>query len=203
MLKVCAWNTRGLNNPLKQKVLSLVHTQNLGLIGLVETKLHSTNLDSAIRHCVPATWLYVHNCGTDVVARIVVAGNPQVMTVSLLFSSPQLLVVRVVWLECHKDFCVSIIYGHNCVVARRQSWSDMNLVGGVVGNDPWLQMGDFNVVQKTNERLEGFDRAVSTEFNDCLASLEMDDTLAKGFWHTWTNKHGGLGANMSKNLIGL
>ncbi|KAI8558971.1 hypothetical protein RHMOL_Rhmol04G0137800 [Rhododendron molle] len=66
-----------------------------------------------------------------------------------------------------------------------------------VGNDPWLQLGDFNVVRKTNERLEGFDTA-STEFIDCLASLEMDDMLAKGFWYTWTNKRGGLGANMSK-----
>lgn len=142
--------------------------------------------------------MHVHNCGTDVVARIVMAWDPQVMTVSLLFSSPQIVVARVVGLECHKDFCVSIVYGHNCVVARRQLWHDMQLVGGAVGTDPWLQMGDFNVVRKANERLEGFDRAASTEFNDCLDSLEMDDMMAKGFWYTWTNKRGGLGANMSK-----
>lgn len=48
------WNIRGLNNPLKQKVVaSFVCLHKLCLFGLVETKMRAENLVSAVKFSFP------------------------------------------------------------------------------------------------------------------------------------------------------
>ncbi|KAH7848411.1 hypothetical protein Vadar_002431 [Vaccinium darrowii] len=68
----------------------------------------------------------------------------------------------------------------------------------LVGTGAWLQLGDYNVVRKMAERMEGFHNDAAVEFNDCLYDLELEDMPAKGFWYTWTYKRGGLGDNKSE-----
>lgn len=63
---------------------------------------------------------------------------------------------------------------------------------------PRLQMGDFNTVRLSSERLLGFDSLAASEFNQCLSDICQDDLPIKGFWYTWTNKRGGAGDNKSK-----
>ncbi|KAH7833845.1 hypothetical protein Vadar_010387 [Vaccinium darrowii] len=92
-------------------------------------------------------------------------------------------------------------YGHNnrpqqpktnlikfSVNLLRSQWSDMKS----------LHAGDFNVVRKPFERLDGFDSTATTEFNSCIDFLNMDDLPTKGFWYTWSNKRGGDGDNKSR-----
>lgn len=50
----------------------------------------------------------------------------------------------------------------------------------------------------TYERLEGFDGAAASDFNDCLNAISMQEMVTKGFWFTWSNKRGGLGDNKSR-----
>ncbi|KAH7859435.1 hypothetical protein Vadar_001105 [Vaccinium darrowii] len=68
----------------------------------------------------------------------------------------------------------------------------------MAGNRAWIQMGDFNSVRLTSERLVGFDAKAADEFNDCLTYISQDDLPSKGFWFTWTNKRGGSGDNKSR-----
>lgn len=54
-----------------------------------------------------------------------------------------------------------------------------------------MQIGDFNVVRRHSERLEGFDHNAATDFNNTLDFINMDDMFSKGFWYIWSNKQGG------------
>ncbi|KAG5526206.1 hypothetical protein RHGRI_032472 [Rhododendron griersonianum] len=91
-----------------------------------------------------------------------------------------------------------VVYGLNHAFGRRNLWADMRYLGTVIGDNPWIQLGDFNVVQRPNERLMGFDQATAYDFNDCLESLNMEDMPSRGFWFTWSNRRGGMGVNKSK-----
>lgn len=74
----------------------------------------------------------------------------------------------------------------------------MRFVSGGIGDGPWIQLGDFNVVRRSDERLVGFDSSAACEFNDCLAHIGMDDMPYKGYWFTWSNRRAGLGEIRSK-----
>ncbi|KAG5535782.1 hypothetical protein RHGRI_023523 [Rhododendron griersonianum] len=126
-----------------------------------------------------------------------VAWNPQVLQVDLVFSSPQLIVVKVLP-EDRKLFYVSYVYGQNNMMQRRRLWDNMIVLLPTIGDAPWIQLGDFNVVRKMTKRLVGFDANAAMEFNACLDTIGMDDMPFKGLWFTWSNKRGGGGDIKSK-----
>lgn len=119
MVRFSVWNIRGLNNPLKQKeVASFFSCHKLSLCGLVETKVRSTNLGGVVKIYFP------HH-----VARIILAWDPTLLDVSLLFNSEQMIVVRVEAMEFHKTFFLSIVYGHSHPLNRRSLWEDIRYTG--------------------------------------------------------------------------
>lgn len=81
---------------------------------------------------------------------------------------------------------------------HRSLWQDMRAIQQRNPDRAWLQMGDFNTVRLSSERLVGFDSTAASEFNQCLYGISQDDLPVKGFWYTWTNKRGGVGDNKSK-----
>ncbi|KAI8534245.1 hypothetical protein RHMOL_Rhmol10G0074800 [Rhododendron molle] len=97
-----------------------------------------------------------------------------------------------------KLFFLSIVYGGNSTIQRRELWSELRYIHGIIGAQIWIQLGDFNIVRSAIERSDGFDVLASTEFNDCLFDIEMDDMLMKGLWFTWSNRRSDLGENRSK-----
>lgn len=65
-------------------------------------------------------------------------------------------------------------------------------------DSPWIQLGDFNVVARSFERMGSFDTYVASDFSQCLFDINMEDLLTRGAWFTWTNRQGGEWANMSR-----
>ncbi|XP_074291849.1 uncharacterized protein LOC141618659 [Silene latifolia] len=56
-------------------------------------------------------------------------------------------------------------------------------------SDPWLWLGDFNIVLSPIERLGGQTTEVEMEqFQDCASLCCMDDISATGALYTWSNK---------------
>ncbi|KAF7139592.1 hypothetical protein RHSIM_Rhsim07G0073000 [Rhododendron simsii] len=53
------------------------------------------------------------------------------------------------------------------LIDRRVLWADMKSLAPVIGDTPWLQLGEFNVVRRLSEWLVGFDNSASLEFNSC------------------------------------
>lgn len=104
------------------------------------------------------------NSGSHSIARIVLGWDPSILGVLLMFSSDQLLCVRVTCLDTQRVCYISAVYGANALLDRRELWASMRALSSAIGHSPWLQMGDFNVVCRSSERLENFDIAAATEF---------------------------------------
>ncbi|KAG5548394.1 hypothetical protein RHGRI_013922 [Rhododendron griersonianum] len=110
--------------------------------------------------CFPHSWKAIHNYIDGPVARIILGWDDSVFKVSVVFLSDQLIVVDVVFLEDKRIFFLSVVYGHNRAGDRRVLWNDMRTMYSMDSVKPWIQLGDFNVVRTSTERLVGFDGAV-------------------------------------------
>ncbi|GJV50024.1 RNA-directed DNA polymerase, eukaryota, reverse transcriptase zinc-binding domain protein [Tanacetum coccineum] len=84
-------------------------------------------------------------------------------------------------------FC-SFVYAANGEKERRLLWEDLQIYKRIVGNIPWIMMGDMNVTLKPNEHSCGDSSLTSdmSEFNDCINSIEMEDITSSGLFYTWT-----------------
>jgi hypothetical protein len=62
----------------------------------------------------------------------------------------------------------------------------------VVGNVPWLIVGDFNVIRSQQEKwgISSF-TCYEQEFVECHSHLEVEDLAFIGAFHTWSNKQVG------------
>lgn len=115
MLKIATWNVRGLNNPLKQKeVLSFIQSHKLNFIGVVESKVRREFLAATAARCFPLHWSHVSNIDNVVgPSRILLAWNPLLVQVSIVFSSTQMIFAKVESVDRHAVFYASVVYAHN------------------------------------------------------------------------------------------
>lgn len=129
MVKIGAWNIRGLNDPLKQKeVRRIIFSNNFSLMGVVETKVRLPNIQATAHNCFPKDWLWLDNFTNGPVARILLGWDKDVFSVHLEFKSEQLLVVKVEFCHDNRSFLLSIVYGHNSIMDRRLLWQDLRVV---------------------------------------------------------------------------
>ncbi|KAH7843849.1 hypothetical protein Vadar_021345 [Vaccinium darrowii] len=175
----------------------MIKAHHLSLIGILEAKARIDNVAQIAKCCFLSHWSVEHNIPNNRVARMMVAWDGRLLKEAFIHSSSQLMVAKVIT-EDGSLFFVSFVYGQNLLVERRALWEEMKQISSVVGDNPWIQLGDFNVVRKRFERLVGFDNNVAMDFNDCLDIIGMDDMPFKGMWFTWSNKRGGMDDIKSK-----
>ena len=90
-------------------------------------------------------------------------------------------------LEKQITFQASFIYGFNTPEERLSLWTDiMNLRG----QQPWILLGDFNIVRFPTERIGGnMDWPPYMEdLNQCCSEAHLEDLKATRFHLTWDNK---------------
>ncbi|XP_074315733.1 uncharacterized protein LOC141651943 [Silene latifolia] len=80
-----------------------------------------------------------------------------------------------------------MVYGSYDVHERQRLWSGL---ADVSSAEPWLVLGDFNVVRQPSEKLSNTPPVLQEmiEFNDCLAAFNLDDRTSSGCEMTWNNK---------------
>lgn len=67
----------------------------------------------------------------------------------------------------------------------------MRFLHSTIGDLPWVQMGDFNVVLRSSERVGHFD---ASEFRNCLLIL---------IWRSWLLKVPGSLGQIEEVVVGL
>ncbi|GJY57634.1 RNA-directed DNA polymerase, eukaryota, reverse transcriptase zinc-binding domain protein [Tanacetum coccineum] len=134
--------------------------------------------------------------------RIVVGWDTNVMTAQLLLQTNQIMHFLVRCFKDNRQMYVSIIFGENSLRARLKLWKDLLELNAIAGNNPWVMLGDFNVVLKVNEntncmnvRGEGIQ-----EFVRCVESLEMEDINMCGIFYTWIQRMKNLALGILKKL---
>ncbi|XP_074289630.1 uncharacterized protein LOC141614781 [Silene latifolia] len=184
------WNVRGLNDLNKQRVVKwFMHNNGVGLFGLLETKLKPGTLlkrDTSICD----GWSVSTNCSWHKGGKIWILWKPSLFDIQFLSYNAQHIHMLVSSQTDGKNFLHTMIYAFNGLYERVELW---NILKGIVGecNDPWLWLGDFNIVLSPVERLGGnISDAEMEHFQDCVSICEIEDIPATRALFTWSNKQG-------------
>ncbi|XP_074314936.1 uncharacterized protein LOC141651109 [Silene latifolia] len=132
-------------------------------------------------------WNVVCNYSHHYNGRIWVFFNPSTVTMLSKTVADQLIHFKVHHHESYSTFHLSTVYGCNHPLDRHRLWSSLAAVNT---SEPWLVLGDFNVVRSPSEKLSNTPPVLQDmlDFNDCLASCHLDDLTCTGVDMSWTNK---------------
>ncbi|GJZ67450.1 RNA-directed DNA polymerase, eukaryota, reverse transcriptase zinc-binding domain protein [Tanacetum coccineum] len=85
---------------------------------------------------------------------------------------------------------VSYVYGENGVKERLSLWRNLIDHKGMIGDVPWVMLGDFNVILYQNESSNSYNvKGVGMQdFKECVDNLNMGDVNMNGMFFTWIQK---------------
>ena len=194
MVKFSSWNIRGLNDPLKQKeVRFFVESQALDFVCILETRVRAPNKDRIFTTIFPG-WRMFHNYDHGLLGRIWICGNPDKVSIDVIHSMDQAILCHVTGLKDKISFWCSAVYASNNYIDRRVLWRHFQWCEPVVGQNPWLVMGDFNTTRFVNEKSGGNmvrDTGMN-DFHECLFNLELAEVPFLGPIFTWMNRQDGV-----------
>ncbi|KAL0411530.1 UNVERIFIED_CONTAM: hypothetical protein Slati_3742700 [Sesamum latifolium] len=84
---------------------------------------------------------------------------------------------------------VTVVYGDNEVVPRRELWQELSLLASSIVDDPWLVLGDFNAVMDMSEvcGTSGDIRLAMEDFCACIIDAGLVSLPMQGCSFTWHN----------------
>ncbi|KAF5462658.1 hypothetical protein F2P56_018646, partial [Juglans regia] len=93
---------------------------------------------------------------------------------------------------------VTFVYAKCSYVDRRELWHDLEEWTDL--DQPWLVLGDFNVIRRDSERVGGNPRPFISmlEFNNCIDRCGLLEVSSSGQRMSWCNGHGGVSRSWAK-----
>ncbi|XP_074265765.1 uncharacterized protein LOC141588209 [Silene latifolia] len=178
----------GINEANKQlDVKKFLFQNNIGLYGLVETKIKERDFDSVLSK-LGGLWKGLNNSDYHQGERVWVIWDPQQFLVNLLHKNSQVITVQVSELDSGDEFLLSVVYGSNDEVERLAMWSHLKEIKDNYSG-PWGVCGDFNSVLHFNERIgREILWAEIADFRDCVDYCGLMDIKGQGAFYTCNNK---------------
>ena len=188
MSNVIAWNIRGLNWPNKQVDVHLfLQLNNVGLIGLLETKVKIQNVEKVAAQVFPG-WRWTHNFSLNPKGRIWVAWKPSSYQVEVIHISEQYVHCKATQTSSNIKFFITYVYGLNQVLSRKQMWEDLSTKQPA--QEPWCIIGDFNAILYKEDRIGGGEVLFSDikDMQEFMENNELHEMKSIGPYYSWTNK---------------
>ncbi|KAL0293543.1 UNVERIFIED_CONTAM: hypothetical protein Sradi_6930800 [Sesamum radiatum] len=200
MISAAAWNVRGLNGIAHQKsVGQLVGEFQVQFLGLLETRVRAPNSQLIQKATLPNwRWFVDYN---DPGSRIWLAWCGDEVEVNILAVDKQFIHCDVTNKKEHTKCLITVLYGDNELTGRRELWQGILQLSRNITDEPWLVMGDFNVVIDDSE-VSGYaadTRASMAEFLECITESELNHLPFTGAHFTWHNCNDG-GRSLWKRL---
>ncbi|GKD77098.1 RNA-directed DNA polymerase, eukaryota, reverse transcriptase zinc-binding domain protein [Tanacetum coccineum] len=191
IVKLAAWNVKGLNFSLKQnEVKSLISDNRISMCAITETQLRKKFVNPVCNELF-GTWPWVSNTvDSSKGCRIAIGWDPFVLSARLISQIDQVMHFEVSFLHNQMKVFVSYIYGENTVKGRRLLWKNLVDHKALASNSPWVLFGDFNVSRTFEECSNSFrarDKGMM-DFNECVQDLELEDVTSYGMFYTWIEK---------------
>ncbi|XP_022747959.1 uncharacterized protein LOC111297539 [Durio zibethinus] len=163
-MKLIVWNTRGFNDPRKQKsVVDRINRIKADIVCLLETRIKHHKMQPVLEKHF-RDWGILHNYAASPNRRIWLLWRDHVHVGPLEFSEQS--ITCVLQYEIRKVY-FSAIYGSNDGIQRRNLWLNLTHISGIVQDNPWILTGDFNIIVHPSE---------SSDYNgDQSANSEMKD----------------------------
>ncbi|KAK4380910.1 hypothetical protein Sango_3020100 [Sesamum angolense] len=151
----------------------LVNEFHLHFIGILETRVTVANL-TRVKVRLLQNWKWFIDYPVPG-SRIWLAWNHAELDVEILDTSVQYVHCRITQRCLHESCYVTVIYGANDVIARRDLWTMLCDFSLCVVDLPWLVLGDFNAMLDMSEvcGASGDIRMTMEEFNDCIISTGL------------------------------
>lgn len=182
------WNVRGINDPGNQReVKDGVYKEGCDLIALLETRVKVHNSNTIVQNKF-AGMRFINNYDEAPNGRIWIPWKQNIQVVHLS-TIDQCITCRVT--VQNRSFVVSFVYAFNFAQERRRLWSYLVTTGDTIGMEPWMVLGDFNVMLCPNEssKFDGsqiFNQDMK-DFKDCLEEVGLFDHIFSGPTFTWIN----------------
>ncbi|XP_031247702.1 uncharacterized protein LOC116105416 [Pistacia vera] len=154
-----SWNIRGLNGFSKQRaVRNWISDSSLGLIGLLETKVEQSHLQSVVSVVCPS-WQFLLNATDSIACRVLE------------------VTCRVTHVSKGSSFRITFVYGSNDLGNHRNLWDCLRDQPTEFDSEglPWLVLGDFNAILGASNRMGG-DLAwygYMDDFGYCIHDVEL------------------------------
>ncbi|KAJ6287639.1 hypothetical protein OIU78_001696, partial [Salix suchowensis] len=184
-----SWNIRGLNGLNKQKaVRDWIIKNQLGLVGILETKILASNQKSVEDGLQLQSWSYFSNVHQDGRARIMVGWDPNKFHVVCVSIDHQWITCNVSSIDASMQFTVSFVYGMHSPTDRQKLWDYIMLQSSCTPQS-WILMGDFNATLKASDSSGGDPNWVGhrLDFGRCLEQAELSSLPYRGLKYTWHN----------------
>ncbi|KAJ9565118.1 hypothetical protein OSB04_001084 [Centaurea solstitialis] len=168
----------GMNTPDKQQeIRSLVRNCGLHVCAILESHLRAEVINTTCDRLF-SRWAWVSNQALSTSGtRIIVAWDLAVVDIMVLESHAQFIHCQVRLRDSNEMFFVSFVYGANRGSDRHALWSGLRKFKVLMGDKPWLVMGDFNCLLFPHDALGGTSRRNRDmmEFALCVE----DDAVAR------------------------
>ncbi|XP_022037240.1 uncharacterized protein LOC110939954 [Helianthus annuus] len=171
------------------------------VIAVLESHVKVANLDKVCKN-VFRNWDWASNgamCAKG--TRIILGWHMDNIDVMVVDANSQVMHTQIMFKNDKKMIYASFVYASNCYKERRQLWESLKMHKGLVNNNPWIILGDFNVALNIEDKYMGSSKvnAVMTEFKDCVEYMEAFDINASGIHYTW-NQRSKTGVGIRKKL---
>ncbi|XP_031255913.1 uncharacterized protein LOC116113894 [Pistacia vera] len=199
---IWSWNIKGLNGFSKQRaVRNWISDSSLGLIGLLETKVEQSHLQSVVSSVCPS-WQFLSNATDSIACRVLVCWDSSLYSVHSLHCSLQEITCRVTHVSEGFSFGITFVYGSNDPGNRRNLWDFLRDQSAVFDSEglPWLVLGDFNAILGASDRVGGDPEwyGYMDDFGQCIHDAELIGVPFTGLRYTWHNGQQGDGFILRK-----
>ncbi|KAJ6730104.1 GLYCINE-RICH CELL WALL STRUCTURAL PROTEIN 1.8-LIKE [Salix viminalis] len=187
-----SWNIRGLNGHNKQKeVREWIFKNQLGMVGLLETKVLAANQKAVEEGLQLQSWSYITNGQQDGRARIMVGWDTKKFQVICVSIDQQWITCTVNSLATNMHLTVTFVYGMHTPADRQRLWDYITMQSSCTPLG-WTLMGDFNATLKASDSSGGDPHWVGhkLDFGRCLEQAELTSLPYRGLRYTWHNGQG-------------
>ncbi|KAL0294091.1 UNVERIFIED_CONTAM: LINE-1 reverse transcriptase [Sesamum radiatum] len=188
MICAATWNVRGLNEVAHQRAVGqLVGEFNIKFLGLLETRVRVTNAPLVQKYTLPSWRWFVDY--TETGSRIWLAWCDDEVQVEILAVNTQFIHCRLTNKRAHTKCLITVLYGENEVIKRRELWQGLIQLSRGITDEPWIVMGDFNAVLDDSE-VNGYAADTSAsmaDFLECITESELTHLPFTGANFTWHN----------------
>ncbi|XP_026399972.1 uncharacterized protein LOC113295858 [Papaver somniferum] len=182
-MKIIFCNIRGLKRQkVKDKLRSLVNSNNPSLVWIVEPKIKTSNFHfklPGMHHQI------IHNFLDNSKGNIWLFWNCSITAPSVIKAASQCITVEV------GEVLVTGVHVNSYTINRRELWQDLCDIS--LMNKPWLILGDLNIILSTDEKRGGRNPISTTmrDFQDCVDFCGLLQAPKSGLEFSWCNGRDG------------
>ncbi|KAK9667989.1 hypothetical protein RND81_13G026700 [Saponaria officinalis] len=184
-----------LGSPSHKDLRWHLHKNNVGLWGVVETKVRISSFNKVVV-CFASDWEIINNLQHHDGGRIWLMWRKAEFKVDVICKTEQLIHSKVTKLGSGKVFLFTVVYGSNSSTERDDLWEALASINSSLS---WTVGGDFNFLMNPNERVGAPVKLHEIDpFRRCAQLCDLSDLKSTGVFFTGTNKQDGDNRVLSK-----